>query len=270
MNKTDYTKDLETTLEMADPLSSIELQAGALPRFEPDGNTGQEFRRGLLRVSPLLFGVLPFGLVLGAQASQKGFSVLEVGLMCGLNFAGGSEFVAIELWRHPPMLLLIAGMTFLVNSRHLLMGATLAPHMRRLSTRKALFSLFFMADEIWAFGLEDARSRDSAHERGQLRLPFYAGVAAALYGTWVASTMIGALVGPVVKNPEAIGIDMAFPAVFLILLKGLWKGYRAAIPWVVSLGVAIALRVFVSGSWYVLGGTVCGLAIAYFLSGRES
>lgn len=237
---------------------------------EPSLNTRGEFRRGVLAMAPILIGVLPFGLVLGAQAAQKGLSFVEVALMCGLNFAGGSEFVAIELWHNPPALLLIAGMTFLVNSRHLLMGATLAPYLRGLRTRKALLILFFMADETWAFGLEDARSTENVQGTGKLNLPFYAGLAAAIYGTWVVSTTVGAVIGPKIGNPEAMGFDLAFPAVFLVLLKGLWKGYKAAIPWVVSLAVAVAIRVSIPGSWYVLGGTLSGLLVAYLLSGRES
>jgi 4-azaleucine resistance transporter AzlC len=228
-----------------------------------------EVRRGALRMAPLLIGVVPFGLVLGARAGQKGLSVVEVALMCGLNFAGGSEFVAIELWRNPPILLLIVGMTFLVNSRHLLMGATLAPRMRTLSARRASLTLFFMADEIWAFGLEEARSRDEEFATGQLSLPFYAGLAAGLYGTWLVSTTVGAIVGPMVGNPQVLGLDMAFPAVFLVILKGLWKGHRAAIPWVVSLAVAVALHLSISGSWYVAGGAVAGLTVAYLFPGKK-
>ena len=228
-----------------------------------------EVRRGALRIAPLLIGVAPFGLVLGAQAGQKGLSVVEVALMCGLNFAGGSEFVAIELWRNPPLLFLIVGMTFLVNSRHLLMGATLAPRMRTLSARRASLTLFFMADEIWAFGLEEARSRDQEYATGQLSLPYYAGLAAGLYGTWLISTTVGALVGPRVGNPQVLGLDMAFPAVFLVILKGLWKGHKAAIPWVVSLAVAVALHLSISGSWYVAGGTVAGLTVAYLFPGQK-
>jgi 4-azaleucine resistance transporter AzlC len=231
---------------------------------------GREFRRGALAIAPLLIGVVPFGLVLGAQASQTGLSFVEVAMMCGLNFAGGSEFVAIELWHNPPLLLLIAGMTFLVNSRHLLMGATFEPRIRNLPTRKALVALFFMVDESWAFGLEDARSRDRTAAIGQLSIPFYAGLAACLYVTWVVSTTLGALIGPKIGNPETIGLDMAFPAVFLVLLKGLWKGYKAAIPWLVSLAIAIVLRISIPGSWYVAGGTLSGLITAYLLSGHKS
>ncbi len=54
--------------------------------------------RGLTASFPVMIGFVPFALVLGAQASQKGFSVLEVPLMTGLNFGGGSEFAALKLW----------------------------------------------------------------------------------------------------------------------------------------------------------------------------
>ena len=85
-----------------------------------------EFKRGVKISIPMLLGIIPFALVLGAQATQKGFSFIEVPLFTGLNFAGGSEFAILELWTNPPNILMLRFITFLVNSRHLLMGASLA------------------------------------------------------------------------------------------------------------------------------------------------
>src|SRR6202007_1128968 len=102
---------------------------------------------------------IPFALVLGAQAAQKGFSAIEVPLMTGLNFAAGSEFTAVHLWTSPPHMALIIAMSFLVNSRHILMGAALAPRMRHLPLPQALAALFLMCDEIWALALSDAKDR---------------------------------------------------------------------------------------------------------------
>ncbi|MCJ7556681.1 MAG: AzlC family ABC transporter permease [Gammaproteobacteria bacterium] len=220
-----------------------------------------EFRRGVAAMAPALLGLVPFALVLGAEAARKGLSPLEVLLLCGMNFAGGSEFVAVELWNNPIPFLLIVGMTLLVNSRHVLMGAALAPHLRHLPKRKALLALFFMADEVWAFGIQDARKRGGLGT--EINLPFYAGLAAALYLSWISMTVLGALVGPLFGDPSAYGFDMAFPAVFLVLLKGLWTGYRAAAPWLVSLVAAAAVHLLVPGAWYVLAGTLAGLATAY-------
>ena len=115
-----------------------------------------EFQRGMKDSIPMLLGIIPFALVLGATAVQKNFSLLEVPLLTGLNFAGGSEFAILEVWSSPPNLLMLMFITFLVNSRHLLMGASLVPYLKHLPNRKVFPALFFMVDESWALSLTDA------------------------------------------------------------------------------------------------------------------
>ena len=59
---------------------------------------------------------------------------------------------------------------------------------------------------------------------------------------------------------------MAFPAVFLVLIRGMWRGVRPALPWLVSLIVAaVVYRVF-GGAWYVPAGAVAGLATAWLMN----
>src|SRR3712207_3127331 len=194
-----------------------------------------EIQRGLKGALPMMLSFVPFGLLLGAQAGQKSLSVVEVPLMTGLNFGGASEFAAVDLWTSPPLILLIVAITFLINSRHLLMGAALAPYLKHLPKRQVLPALFLMCDESWAMGLSDARHRSAAGHQLGFSLPYYLAVAAGLYLTWIVSTAIGAALGPAIGDVKAYGFDMAFPAVFLVLLRGMWKGVRAARPWLVSL-----------------------------------
>ena len=218
-----------------------------------------EARRGLQAALPVLLGFIPFALVLGAQAAQKGLSVVEVPLMTGLNFGGGSEFAAIRLWTSPPHMLLIAAMSLLVNSRHLLMGATLAPYLEHVPRRRALAALFFMCDESWAMALADAKKRAAR----RISLSYYLGVSTGLYLTWVVFTAIGAALGPVIGDVERHGFDMAFTAVFLVLLRGMWHGMRASRPWLASLVVAaLVYRLMPDGAWYVAAGALAGLVCA--------
>ena len=224
------------------------------------------FRRGMVASMPVLIGVIPFGLVLGAQAARKGFGLAQVPLLTGLNFAGGSEFAAIHLWTWPPHMLLIAAVTFLVNCRHLLMGAALAPFLRHLPKRKALPALFFMCDESWALGIADARRRAADGVRPAFSLSFYAGAAMALYLTWVGFTTLGAALSPVLGDIQADGFGMAFPAVFLVLLRGMWRDFRSARPWLVSLVVAALTWLIVPGAWYVAAGAVSGVIAAGVLA----
>lgn len=230
--------------------------------IEPSGT--KEYLRGLKASTPVMIGFIPFALVLGAQATGKGFSAVEVPLLTGLNFGGGSEFAAIGLWTSPPHLLLILGVTLLVNSRHLLMGAALAPYLRHLSRRRALLALFFMCDESWAMGLADARRREALREHKPFSLLHYMGVSSGLYATWVAFTAIGALAGPILGDLTRYGLDMAFPAVFFVLLRGMWTGARAAAPWAISLIVAVGACLFVPGAWYVPAGVIAGVGFTWW------
>lgn len=222
------------------------------------GTARSEFFRGLRVSIPVLLGFIPFALVLGSQAAEKGISALEIALMTGLNFAGGSEFTVVDLWTWPPTIPLIVALTLLVNSRHILMGAALAPTMRHLPLRKVLPAMALMCDESWALGLDDARKRN-----GVLSLPFYIGLSLGLYLSWPSSAAIGALIGPVLGDITRFGFDMAFPAVFLVMLSGMWQGVATARPWLVSLVVGAGTYLLVPGAWYVPAGALSGIIAAY-------
>lgn len=225
--------------------------------------------RGLTASVPVMIGFVPFALVLGAQAAQAGLSPVEVPLMTGLNFGGGSEFAAIGLWTSPPHVLMIVAVTLLINSRHIIMGAVLAPHLRGLPRRSVLPALFLMCDESWAMGLAEARRRRAAGETPGFCLPYYLGLSAGMYLTWVVFTTVGAAVGPMIGDVDAYGFDMAFAAVFLVLLRGMWRGARSALPWLASLTVAAAVYLLVPGAWYVAAGSVAGIASAMLLPERS-
>ena len=223
-----------------------------------------EVKRGITSAAPLLAALLAYGMVLGAQATQKGLSFVEVPLMTASNYAGGSEFAAIGLWDAPPPILLIAAVTLLINSRHLIMGAALTPFIRHLSRRKALVALFFMSDECWALTYTETQRQAEADRIPAFSPGYYVGCGASIYLAWVGATTLGAAIGPVLGDIDAYGFDMAFPAVFLVLLAGMWKGPRAARPWLISLVVAAMTSLIVPGAWYVMAGALSGIAAAAY------
>lgn len=75
--------------------------------------------------------------------------------------------------------------------------------------------------------------------------------------------VLGAQVGPLFGDLRSCGFDMAFAAVFLALLKGMWRGVHAALAWLFSLITAALFYLLIPGGWYVLAGTVAGLVTAY-------
>ena len=219
-----------------------------------DAGRRGDFAAGAFTILPLLVAVVPFGLLLGTLAAQKGLSPLEVALMSATVFAGASQFVAVEIWTAPPAVALLTATAFMVNLRHVLMGAAQAPHMRGWRSGTAYGCLFFMADEIWAFALRRGAERP-------LTPAYYLGLSLPLYGGWVATTTLGTVFGGVLQDPARYGLDFAFTAVFLTLLVSLWKGRRTFWPWAAAALVAVAAHELLPGVWYIALGGLAGTLV---------
>ena len=102
-----------------------------------------------------------------------------------------------------------------------------------------------MTDESWAMALADAKRHN------QFSLNYYFGIALTLYVMWVLCGWLGAMIGPMLGDLDRFGFGMAFPAVFLVLLRGMWRGLRAARPWLISLVVAAIVYLILPKKWLV-------------------
>src|SRR3546814_16094163 len=107
-----------------------------------------EFAAGAFTILPLLVAVVPFGLLLGTLAAQKGLSPLETALMGATVFAGASQFVAVEIWTTPPAVALLSATALMVHLRHVLMGSAMAPHVRGWSRGPPSGGHLFIAHKI--------------------------------------------------------------------------------------------------------------------------
>jgi len=210
-----------------------------------------EFLAGLRDILPLVITVIPFALLLGSLAAQKNLSPAETGLMSFTVFAGGSQFVAVELWQSPTPVATLITATFLVNLRHVLMGASLVPHLRDVSQKQAYAVLFLLADECWAMAMRRAA-------KVRLTIFYLLGLGLVMWVNWVAWTTTGAILGHALEDPAAYGFDFVFTAVFLALLVGFWAGPRSAVPWVVSALVAVTTYHSLPGVWYIVFGGLAG------------
>lgn len=219
-----------------------------------------EFLAGMRTIAPIVVAAMPIGLVFGAVAASKGLSPLEATLMSALVFAGGSQFVAMDIWTHPAAWTALGFAAFLVNIRHVLMGASLGRKLHAFSPLQKYVGVLVMADENWA--MSEARARKTV-----LTPAYYAGLAVPFYLNWVICSLIGAVLGAFLGDPTAIGLDFAFPAVFIVLVIGFWKGPATGLVLIASALAAIVVHHFVPGAWYIAAGAGAGL-IAALLGGR--
>ncbi|MDQ0136876.1 4-azaleucine resistance transporter AzlC [Neorhizobium galegae] len=221
----------------------------------------QEFLGGMRAISPLIAAVIPIGLVFGAVAATKGLSPAEAGLMSALVFAGGSQFVAMDIWAHPASWTGVGFAALLVNIRHVLMSASLGTRMDGFSQPARYLSMLFLADEIWA--MAEFRAKVA-----RLTPAWFAGLVMPFYLAWVVSGIAGAGLGAFLGDPVVLGLDFAFPAVFIVLVMGFWKGPETGAVLLASGAAAVATQHFVPGVWYIAAGALAGLAAA-MATGKE-
>ncbi|WP_181707323.1 AzlC family ABC transporter permease [Chthonobacter rhizosphaerae] len=212
-------------------------------------------RAGLADVLPATLAVIPFALLLGGQAAQKGLSALDMLAMSSIVFAGGSQFLAVGLWTDPAPWAALALAAFLINLRHVLMGASLARKLDRFPAWQRFAGAHLMTDETWA--LAERRALDRP-----LTPAYWFAAGALLFVNWQIWTVLGVLLGGLVAEPERYGFDFAFPAVFIALALGFWKGWRTGPVIAASALTAVAVHALVPGAWYVIAGALAGIAAA--------
>ena len=218
---------------------------------------------------PVAISIASYGVVWGVLAGQAGLTPLEVLLMSGIVYAGASQFVAIDMWS--PTSLPIASIvvaTAVINLRMLLMTATLRPQFEHLLRWRALLAMFLVSDEVWAMTM--AQSAKASTETFLLRgdeptlgragsnVAFMLGCGTLAWVGWVGSTLAGRMLGAIIDDPTAYGLDFAFTATFLALLFSMWKGRGDLVPWLAGGGIAIYVAMYVPGTWYIIAGGLGG------------
>ncbi len=220
-------------------------------------NSTDEFHAGLIRILPVCIACVPIGFLFGALAQKAGLSALESGLMSLGVFAGASQFVAIGMWKTPVPMFSIIFATFLINLRHVIMGASISRRMEAFSKPQKLLAMFPLADETWA--LAEARAREA-----RLTPVFYLGLAAPLLPTWITATVLGNIFGAALGDPARYGFDFVFNVIFIALVVA----FRRAPGWLYAVLVSAAGSVvtfqFLPSPWFVLCGAVAGMAAAAF------
>ena len=167
--------------------------------------------QGMRDSIPMIVGILPFGLIYGALASLAGLTLAQALGMSLLVYAGSAQFIAISLLGLGSGMAVILLTTLIVNLRHVLYSAALQPYVGGLGQRWRLLLAFGLTDETFAVVQRRYLSRGMA-DHAQW---YHAGVAMALYLSWVASSLVGALFGQQVPNLAGLGLDFAMLATFI-------------------------------------------------------
>lgn len=222
----------------------------------------KNFWAGVRAEIPLMIGGFPFGLIYGALALDAGLSPLVAQMMSWMVFAGSAQFLAAQLVHEAAPGLVIVFTIAVVNLRHMLYSASLAPYLASLSTGwKAILS-YLLTDEAYAPAIihyEEKGISPYAHW-------FLLGAGLSLWLDWQVSTAIGIFLGAAI--PESWSLDFALPLTFIAMVVPVLKN-RPAIAAALSAGV-VALVAF--SFPYQLGlilAALVGILVGTILEGKS-
>ena len=107
-------------------------------------------KKGAIYMLPLSLAVLPWGVLFGSLAVQRGFSWLEAQLFSAVIFGGAVQIVTVELIADQASLLTVLFSAFVISSRHFLYGLTLRERLSPKPLRWRLGLGFLLTDELFA------------------------------------------------------------------------------------------------------------------------
>jgi 4-azaleucine resistance transporter AzlC len=188
------------------------------------------YRDGVRTAAAVAATVWFFGASFGLVARSAGMGVLAPLLMSATTFAGSAQFAVASILGGSGAALAAIAAAVLLNARYAPISISVAqlfhgPRLRRLAESQ------LVVDESWAL----------AGRGGRFDRRILIGAGLLLYAAWVSGTAVGVVAGDALGDPKDLGLDGAFPALFLALLVPQLRSRRAVVAAVVAGAIALAL-----------------------------
>ena len=185
-----------------------------------------EFLSGVRAVLPILVGVIPFGMIYGVLALGAGLSHSTAQAMSAVVFAGSAQLIVAQLVGVSAPGLVIVLTACIVNLRHALYSASLAPYLQKLNSPWKWSLAYLLTDEAYAVTImyyghrvdekfEAGLSDTSGHNPG-VKHWYFLGAGLALWSTWQISTAVGIFLGA--QIPASWSLDFTLALTFIALV----------------------------------------------------
>ncbi len=188
------------------------------------------YRDGVRTAAAVAATVWFFGASFGLLARSAGMGVLPPLVMSATTFAGSAQFAATSILAGSGSALATITAAVLLNARYVPISISVAqlfhgPRLRRVAESQLI------VDESWAL----------ARRGGRFDRRILIGAGLLLYVAWLSGTAIGVVAGDALGDPKDLGLDGAFPALFLALLVPQLRSRRAVVAALLAAGISLAL-----------------------------
>lgn len=167
-------------------------------------------RRAFVDAVPLFIPAIPFALVLGLAITETGMNPVVGWSSSPIIFGGAGQLTLISLLGSGASVVAAITAGLVVNARHLMYSAALAPVFQTQPKWFRWFGPYLLIDQL--FALSTFRNGDD----DESFRTYYVIAGMTFWVTWVSTTALGLLLGPVV--PESWHLEFAVPILFIGLL----------------------------------------------------
>ena len=223
--------------------------------------TMKSFWAGVRAEFPLLIGVFPFGLIYGTLALGAGLSPTAAQMMSSIVFAGTSQFVAAQLIHDAAPGVVIVLTIAIVNLRHLLYSASMAPYLENLSPRWKGLLGYLLTDEAYAATIIHFE-KEGLTPTGHW---FFLGAGLSLWFTWQTSSALGIMLGTAI--PASWPLDFALPLTFIAMVMPVLKD-RPVIASALSAGLVALLAYSLPYKLGLILAALIGISVGTLLEKR--
>jgi len=174
----------------------------------------KELAAGARDTLPMMIGAAPFGVIFGTLVTASPLTLWHGQLMSLVVFAGSAQFIAVGMIAGHASFVVIWATTFVVNLRHVLYSATLAPYVAHLPARWRWALAGLLTDEVFAVAYTHYQKRAP----GETGPHYFLGSGLAMYLNWQAWTLIGLFFGAAFPGLKSLGLDFAMVATFIAII----------------------------------------------------
>lgn len=233
-------------------------------------NARTEFLAGVRAELPILLGVLPFGMIYGALALAAGLPPLLAQAMSAIVFAGSAQFIGAQLLATGTPLAIVWLTTFVVNIRHLLYSASIAPYTRHLSRPWRWLLAYLLTDEAFVVAILHYENQNATLSEDQVNLRpisndkhyYLLGAGLALWTCWQLSTAVGIFLGGQV--PASWSLDFTLALTFIGMIVPLLKN-RATVAAALTAGIIAVVAHQLPYKLSLIAATLAGIAVGVWL-----
>jgi 4-azaleucine resistance transporter AzlC len=200
-------------------------------------------------IAPISVAAAAFALSFGVLARSAGMGWVAPLVMSATTFAGSAQFAVVSVLAGAGSAAAAIAAAVMLNARYAPIGISIASAFRGPAPKRLVQSQLIV-DESWAMTLR---------RKGGFDVHVFLGAGAVLYLSWNAGTLIGLLLGDVMGDPNELGLDAAFPALFLALLVPQLRGRRALSAALLGAGLALVLIPFCPAGVPIVAGAAAAL-----------